>query len=125
DAYNTWYVQVEGVVRRITDYDATSRTCTLSASVPGLDDSSTYHLQRASMLDMDGIVDGQLDWLISGVNGSSRRWKLIVSDPVWNPTEGDSDDWSARPLEALYLQQEITANNVIWLTADAHFGAID
>lgn len=131
DNYNSWYVEVEGVVRRVTDYVASTRTCTLSASVPGLDDSSTYYLRRASILDMDGIADDQVDWLIDAVNSSTRRWKIIATSVVWNKTmtgTTGSDSWGSwdtDQIERKYLLQEITADNVVVISADRHGAGID
>lgn len=130
DFYNGYYVKAEGVIRRVTDYVGATRTCTLSAAITGLDSSTTYFLREQSMLDGDALAsDNQLDWLIDGVNNSTARWKIIVSASCWNPTEGtDEDTWGSYDdddVEQDYIIQQITADNVIVLTGDRHFGAID
>lgn len=132
DFYNGWYVLVEGVYRRVTDYDGSMRTATLDASVTGLDSSSTYFLKRASMLDQSALAtNDQVSWLIDGVNNSTKRWKFIATPSVWNPTVDQADDsdvwgdWDSEQMESQYLRQEITADNIIVLSGDRHWAAID
>ena len=128
DNYNGWYVETEGVVRRVTDYVGSTRTCTLSASVPGLDDASTYYLRKASFFDQDFIADDQVDWIISSVNGSGRLWKIIASSTVMHPNGGSTDTiggWDTDQVEWKYLRQEITADNVVVISGDRHGAAID
>ncbi len=132
DFYKGYYVSVESVWRRVTAYNQTTRTCTLDASVVGLSSSSTYFLRKASILDQDAIASDQVDWLIDGVNNSSNRWKVIVSSVPWNATvtggAGGADcwgDWDSEQAERNYLLQQITAENVIVLSADRHWAAID
>jgi phosphodiesterase/alkaline phosphatase D-like protein len=118
-------------VRRVTAHVGSTRTVTLNASVPGLTTGDDVYFQRISLLDKDGIANDQVDWLVSGINASTKRWKILASDVVWNPTftgSGSSDSWGGydfQQLELRYLQQHITADNVIVLTADRHTAALD
>jgi hypothetical protein len=73
-----------------------------------------------------------VDWLIDNVNSSTARWKVIVSSVPWNATvtggAGGADcwgDWDAEQFERSYLAQQVTAANVIVLSGDRHWGAID
>jgi phosphodiesterase/alkaline phosphatase D-like protein len=99
--------------------------------VPGLTSGDTVFFKGASMLDMDGIANDQVNWLVSGINASTTRWKLLVSTVVWNPTfteSGSSDSWGGweyEQMELRFLQQHITAENVIILTGDRHEAALD
>lgn len=111
-----------------------TRTVTLSASVPDLDDTSTYFFRCASMLDMDALADDQTDWLITNINASTKRFKFIVSSSCWNPTlrgSGSGDAWGGWETGVLdnaeqnYIIQEITAENVFVLSGDRHHAGID
>jgi hypothetical protein len=80
-----------------------------------------------------GTVGGsghvQRDWLVTSVNGSTAKWKFIVSElPFLHDEDKASDKWADYdPLDALrnYLMSHITAENVIWVGADRHFSALD
>jgi hypothetical protein len=136
DAYNTWYaaITVSGTTyyRRVTDYVGSTRTCTLSASVPGLSATSTYFLRRASMLDMDAIASGQLQWLIDGLNNSTARWKVIATSSSWN-NSGNADlyddnwgGWDEDYVERSYILQECAAvQNLIVISGDYHGSGLD
>ena len=131
-AFDGWYYKnsagvVERVVSSVWDGGTSKHTCTLSRSVTDVD-SLTFHLRNKSMMD-DGVV-GQLDWLVDGINASTKRWKLIVSSVIFNPTyDTNSDAWagfdSIDDMEQLYLIQHITADNVLVLSGDRHRSAID
>lgn len=131
DNYNGWYVLLEGVYRRVTDYVGATRTCTLDSAVTGLDSATTYAMKRASMLDMDYIASNQVQWLVDGVNNSTAKWKVIATSVAFNDTivhAGASDTWSewdSELFERSYLTQEITANNVVLISADRHWAGID
>jgi hypothetical protein len=128
DFYNGYYTELEGVVRRVTDYVAATRTCTLSAAVTGLDNATTYYLRKASFYDQDMIASGQTDWIISNINSSTRRWKVIVSSTAMHPSGGSTDTiggWDADQIELKYLWQEITADDVVSISGDRHGAGID
>lgn len=127
NAYTGHYVFVGGVIRKITNYVGASRTATLDAAVPGLSSSSTYFIRGATYLGAE-----QLAWLIDGINDSTARWKAIVSPTNFNPTYNPAtynDRWgefdNAHLAERSYLVQQITASDVVVLSGDAHFSAID
>lgn len=129
DFYNGWYVLVEGVYRRVTDYVGATRTATLSASVTGLDDASTYFLKLASMLDQDNIgANNQLDWLIDGMNNTSARWAVMASPVMWHPSITNNarwGDWDSEEMERNYILQQVTNPDKFVISADAHWSAID
>lgn len=129
---NNWYCDIQGNgVYRVEGYDHSTRMVKLREAVPGLRLGSRVSFKRASMLDMDAIVDGQTEWLITNVNQSPARWQFIVSDVLWNPTFSSSgaDDswggWDTERFEQRYIVQRITKRNVIVLSGDRHYSAID
>jgi phosphodiesterase/alkaline phosphatase D-like protein len=129
-AFDGWYYKnSNGVVERVEssvwDGGTSKHTCTLSRSVSSVD-TLQFHLRNKSMMD-DGVV-GQLDWLVDGINASTKRWKVIVSSVVFNPTYVNSDSWGDfdfDDMESVYLRQHITADNVLVLSGDRHRSAID
>ncbi len=82
-----------------------------------------------SILDGDDIgPTGQKAWLKDGLLHSTARWKFIVSSSVFNPTLRKQDSWSDYQYEQEELLAFIAANHiedVIILSGDAHFGALD
>jgi hypothetical protein len=135
DAYRTWYVQVTTTsgtyYRRCTGYNAAARRLTLSASVPNLSSTSTYAVKLASMLDMDMIANGQVDWLITALTTTTQTWKILYSGLGWNPTAGTLGDdqwggWDIERFEQQYIIQEIAAvSNLVIISADWHASGID
>lgn len=131
NAYNGYYVKFgDGVVERVLDYVAATRTLTLSRSVPSLSAGvSTFHLRFKSLLDGLFLASNQVDWLVDGLNASTARWKVIVSAEAWNPSYiSNSDAWGGYDvdqMESLYLRQHITATYVFVFSGDRHRSAID
>jgi hypothetical protein len=80
-----------------------------------------------------GTVNGtghiQRDWLVTSVNNSLAKWKFIVCEiPFLHDEETSGDKWADYdPLDAQrkYLQEVISATNVIWINADGHYSALD
>ncbi len=54
----------------------------------------------------------QLEWLFRELAGSQAVFKLIVSDPVWNPSSQEDDGWGAFPLEYHRLMDFIGQNQI-------------
>ena len=82
------------------------------------------------MLDQDLLgPDGQTQWLINGLNRSTAKWKVIVTDVVWNTTcVGGGDvwsDWDTDRLEQRYIIEHVKASNVLVISGDRHRSAID
>jgi phosphodiesterase/alkaline phosphatase D-like protein len=89
-------------------------------------------MRQASMLDMDMIENGQLEWLIDGILSSQAKWKFLCSSVAWNPTfiGGGSSDvwggWQAEQMENRYLIQRLAGvTNLIVLSGDRHRAGID
>jgi alkaline phosphatase D len=82
-----------------------------------------------SMLDGFNIgLNNQLDWLVQGVNDSSATWKFIVTSVPFNDTLSGGDRWGGfdpNDMERDYIVNNITAKNVIMLSADRHLSGID
>jgi alkaline phosphatase D len=82
-----------------------------------------------SMLDGDNLgAEGQLEWLEQGLLSSTAVWKFIVTPVVFNKTLPKQDSWYGFGYEREQLAQFIRSHaisNVILLSGDAHFGAID
>jgi len=137
NAYREYYIQFDNFtyVRRVLSsiYDAGNDTHTLvlSSAVPGLRPGvTTCHLKRKSMLDQDFLfATGQTEWLIAGLNRSTAKWKVVVSDVVWNPTlVGGGDvwgDWDTDRMEQRYIVEHVKASNVLVISGDRHRSAID
>ena len=137
NAYVGFYVQIDNFtyVRRVLSsiYDPTSDThrLTLDSAVPGLrSGETTCHLRRKSMLDQDLLgADGQTEWLINGLNRSTAKWKVVVTDVVWNTTcVGGGDvwsDWDTDRMEQRYIIERVKAPNVLVISGDRHRSAID
>ncbi len=85
--------------------------------------------EKKSMLDGNGISDGQKDWLLNGLRQSTATWKFILSTVPFNPTVVKFDSWYGYQTEQAEIVDFITANdirNVIIVSADIHTGgAID
>ncbi len=135
DAYKTWYAKItttSGIYwPRILGYTAATGECILDANIPNLSSISTYALKRASMLDMNGIPNGQVSWLINGINSSPARWNVIISPVGWNPTSGSlqPDGWGGWDIEGFeqnHLRQRITNTTglMVW-SGDYHGAGID
>ena len=78
-----------------------------------------------SMLDGDGISNGQKNWLFQGLLNSTATWKFLVSGVTFNPDCKPSDSWGAFLTERQELLDFISNNNiqnVIVLSGDAHTG---
>lgn len=135
NAYRGYYVTINGRVERViaSAYDLRlgTHTLTLSNPVTGLIVGvSSLHLRKKSMLDQDLLENGQTEWLIASMNASTAKWKILATSVIWNPTytTGASDiwgGWDADQLERRYIQQHVTAKNVIVLSGDRHNAAID
>jgi len=71
----------------------------------------------------------QREWLIDAVNNSSATWKFIVSELTFLSDElTNNDKWADYdPVDAQrdYLKENIDVSNVIWLSADRHFAALN
>ena len=79
----------------------------------------------------------QRDWLVNGINNSTKRWKFIVCEIPFKHDEKTPDDyyefqkydkWGDHdPNDDLrtYLKDNITAEGVIWLSADRHFSGLN
>jgi hypothetical protein len=82
-----------------------------------------------SRLDGDNLgASGQLQWLYTGLKASTAVWKFIVTPSVFNPTPGKYDSWASFQTERQAIIDFINSNgikNVVLLSADMHFGAID
>jgi hypothetical protein len=89
--------------------------------------------QAYAVFESGGTVGGsghvQRDWLVSSVNSSYAKWKFIVCEiPFLHDEAVSQDKWADYdPLDALrgYLVNHITADNVVWLSGDGHFAALD
>jgi alkaline phosphatase D len=96
--------------------------------------------QRSDEYDVDGPhksmlnanrlgPQSELAWLENGLLKSSATWKIIISsDGVTNPTVRYPDLWAGYQTEWIALKNFIKSNqikNVVFLTNDLHFGAID
>jgi len=83
-----------------------------------------------SMLNANRLgSQSELAWLENGLLKSSATWKIIISsDGVTNPTVRYPDLWAGYQTEWLALKNFIKSRqikNVVFLTNDLHFGAID
>jgi len=75
----------------------------------------------------------QRDWLVNNINGSTKKWKFIISEIPFKHDEGTPPeyfefqkhdkwgDYDPNDDQRTYLKDNITADNVIWLSADRHF----
>ncbi len=128
--YNEWYIKVSGEVAKITNWTGASRLATLSHPLTGLASGSDYFIGGVSILDGAHLESGvsQVNWLVNGVNDSTKKWKFIVSPVIFNANDGTNDSWSGHDpddLERDYLVQHISGWNTSWITGDRHYGAID
>jgi alkaline phosphatase D len=81
-----------------------------------------------SQLDTFRIPNGQKQWLKDSLRASTAVWKIIVSPSVWNPTLTKDDSWFSFRTEQKELLDFFDANkiqNVVMLSGDVHWGAID
>lgn len=82
-----------------------------------------------SMLDGDGIPNGQKQWLKSELLASTAAWKFIISSVPFNRTSKPTDAWAAFPTERSEIVKFINDNEiegVIIVSGDMHSGgAID
>jgi alkaline phosphatase D len=82
-----------------------------------------------SYLDGDNLGSaGQLQWLLNRLKYSKAKWKFVITPTIFNPTPGKPDSWAGYLTERQSILSFITANqikNVILISADIHFGAID
>ena len=119
------------VLSSIYNAGSDTHTLTLNSAVPGLRaGETTCHLRKKSMLDQDILgPNGQTEWLINGLNRSTARWKVIVTDVVWNRTlVGGGDvwgDWDTDRMEQRYIMEHVKASNVLVISGDRHRSAID
>lgn len=136
--YRGYYIQFANFtnVRRVlsSSYSAGQHTLTLDRSVSGLTvDVTTCHMRDSSMLDAGRLVDGQTSRLIAGMQASSRRWKLLITPTVWNPTFLNSDSWGewgggvpADRMEQRYIMEALAdVPNILIASGDRHRSAID
>jgi alkaline phosphatase D len=82
-----------------------------------------------SMLDGDNLgAEGQLEWLLDGLEQSTARWKFIVSPVPFNRTLVKKDSWNGYAYERQEIVNFIESNDitgVIMLSGDLHMGAMD
>lgn len=88
-----------------------------------------------SMLGDTNLTGNQRQWLVNAINSSSARWKFVMfslpfngTDILLNGTSNDHEPWSTYdPVDAErnYLVENIRTQNVIILSGDRHFSAID
>lgn len=86
-----------------------------------------------SMLDGDnhpeGKSNGQLLWLLKGLENSTAKWKIIASPVPFNPTTAKHDSWWDFKYERNYIMNWIKGHNisgVMVISGDIHTGgAID
>lgn len=81
-----------------------------------------------SMLDAFRIPNGQKQWLKDSLLASTAVWKIVVSSSVWNPTLAKGDSWSsfqAEQQELLRFFEASDIRNIVILSGDVHWGAID
>ncbi len=129
--YNGWYIKSSGRVSLITAYDGGTRTATFQPAIPGFGISGAYFLSGKSMLNGAGDPSGQTQWLVDGINHSTKRWKFVmVSTPFASGFDTSNNDHfggydSPDFVERDYLNQQISGYNVIWLCTDKHFAAVD
>lgn len=124
-----WYAVLPAHgVYRVASYVHATRTITLAESVSGLAAGDQVSVHRASMLDRDALASDQVGWLVDGINNSTARWKVICTPVIWNQTANGPDlwgGWESERVEQRYLLQHITASNVVVLSGDRHFSALD
>jgi phosphodiesterase/alkaline phosphatase D-like protein len=86
---------------------------------------------------MDGTGNGagsgsghdQRDYMISAINNSTAKWKIVLSSVPWNIDESHGGeawgDYDTYDDQINYLRNNITASNVIFITGDKHACGID
>jgi hypothetical protein len=85
--------------------------------------------QGKSMLDGRHLgARGQLEWFKTSLRESTAKWKIVFSSVPTNPTCKPNDSWGAYQSEWNGLRSFIETNgiqNVVFISGDAHLGAID
>ena len=102
-------------------------TCTLNASVPGLDELSTYFIKDASIFDGERLLSaGQVDWMVDLINATERYWIFILAPQPWNRLAFSDDNHRSVDSEVVELQfiaQAIDSDRherIIILSGDSH-----
>jgi alkaline phosphatase D len=82
-----------------------------------------------SMLDGNDLgAAGQLEWLKTGLQSSTARWKVVFTSVPANPTAKPGDSWGAFKTEWAALRsflQDHAIGGVILVSGDMHLGGID